>query len=398
MDPLRIVYQGTIDGVSSYANVSRGIVASLVKLGHDVKTFGKSNDIWLDEGATLETPGVRSAQAFEEYREAECDAFLRWTYPLRHEMMTGRVNVHILPYEYYQVPACWIERARDPNLHGIVAISDEYRLIFIEAGFPEEKVFAAPLAIDRVRFDPARSEVLRKDRDSLWRKISNGNKPAPTDETTVFLMLGALLDPRGRKRADLAIEAYLRAFSSRDDVMFIIKNTTTHTQFEDYLANEIAKREADSPRIVYHRHVVSDDDLPCYYLLADALVAPSSGEGFGKCVLEASASGAVPVGPAIGGMKDTMTPENSIIVPHRKALMPRPPPYMDGYLPADGNPWFWYEVDAQDLAEALSRIHLDRSALSPLRKAGYSDAGRFSEELTAKRIEDALYELLAINS
>jgi glycosyltransferase involved in cell wall biosynthesis len=106
---------------------------------------------------------------------------------------------------------------------------------------------------------------------------------------------------------------------------------------------------------------VSPDEVPRILADHDVLLAPSRFEGFGYSVIEAMASGCVPIASRIRAVSDTIV--------------------------RDGETGFLFSVgDVRAAAAAVRRLALDRAALQRMSDAARADVQeRFAVEAMAAR-------------
>lgn len=94
-----------------------------------------------------------------------------------------------------------------------------------------------------------------------------------------------------RKGVDVLLQAYGKAFSSKDDVCLIIKTfPNPHNKIYDWL-KEAQSATPDFPEILIIQDDLPDSQLKALYEQCHCLVAPSRAEGFGLPMAEAMISG-----------------------------------------------------------------------------------------------------------
>lgn len=116
-----------------------------------------------------------------------------------------------------------------------------------------------------------------------------------TDERFKFLFINQY---SVRKNAKMTIQAFLETFNARDNVVLYIRASVltglesvgfdSTTIIRDI--NELKNKNPDSPQIILLDQV-TDATLHKLYNSVNVLLAPSSGEGFGKTVAEAASHG-----------------------------------------------------------------------------------------------------------
>lgn len=122
-----------------------------------------------------------------------------------------------------------------------------------------------------------------------------------------------------RKGVDVLLDAYARAFSAEDDVTLILKTfPNPHHRIETQLA-EWRKRYRSAPHVTLINGDLPDGAVRALYGLADVLVAPSRGEGFGLPMAEAMLHRLPVITTGYGGQSDFCTPETCWTLDYRFA-------------------------------------------------------------------------------
>lgn len=112
-----------------------------------------------------------------------------------------------------------------------------------------------------------------------------------------------------RKGIDILLEAYCKAFTSKDDVVLFLKtylldrNVSNNNYIMNYI-REFKKKFTDAPDIRVMDGIISDDDLPKLYASCDVFVTATRGEGFGLPIAEALACGKPVIVPSAGGFDE----------------------------------------------------------------------------------------------
>ena len=240
------------------------------------------------------------------------------------------------PWELDVLPVSMVECLRRAD--ELWTPSTFCRDAFLRSGLASDRVHVVPNGIDPRVFRP-----------------QGPKRPLPTRASVRLLFVGGTI---ARKGIDVLLDAYLRAFTARDDVCLVVKDMGRRTfyrgQTHDARIAALA-RDPACPEILYLDDDLSELELAALYRACDALVHPYRGEGFGLPILEAMACG-LPVVATAGGAADDFFDER---VGWPIAATPRE---LGGWL---GNERLagvgrMLEPDRDALVEALRRVVLDR--------------------------------------
>ena len=121
-----------------------------------------------------------------------------------------------------------------------------------------------------------------------WNDIDIGQAPDLPKASFVFLHVSSCFP---RKGPDCLLEAYGCAFTSKDDVLLVIKTfDNPHNEIHAKIAAHKAGNP-DYPAIHVIENDLPDQDLKALYEKGDCMVLPSRAEGFGLPIAEAVLSG-----------------------------------------------------------------------------------------------------------
>lgn len=151
-----------------------------------------------------------------------------------------------------------------------------------------------------------------------------------------------------RKGVDVLLKAYGAAFTAYDAVVLIIKTfPNPHHDIEQQLA-DWRRTHPNPPRIELINADLPEGAIRALYTLADVLVAPSRGEGFGLPMAEAMLHQCPVITTGHGGQRDFCTPETAWLIDY-------------SYSRADSHfqtgPSVWAEPSAEHLSELLMAFH-----------------------------------------
>ncbi|UVK38223.1 glycosyltransferase [Mesorhizobium sp. AR10] len=290
--------EGPFDSSYSLALLNRETARALSDLGHDVALFSTEgpgdflpNPHYLKQNPDLDAMWIRS----QELGQHDADVTSRILYPPRVDDMASPTNMlHHYAWEESGFPLEWVEEF-NKHLQAITCLSPHVEKILIDHGV------TVPLSVSGCGIDHWDRIVA----DSTFRLSQTGFK---------FLHVSSCFP---RKGADLLLNAYGRAFSSRDDVVLIIKTfPNPHNEIDRWLREAIGHR-SDFPRVEIIIEDFDNSRLKALYEACDVLVAPSRAEGFGLPMAEAMMSGLPVITTGWGGQLDFCKPEIAWLVDYQ---------------------------------------------------------------------------------
>jgi glycosyltransferase involved in cell wall biosynthesis len=213
-------------------------------------------------------------------------------------------RVAVRPWDFGPYPPRWVR-----------VIEEQYDELWVFTEWARECAMRAGLAPERVRIVPHGVDTHRFSPDGPAHPLCERRRDT-------FLFVGAAID---RKGVDVALRAYLDAFSPADDVQLVVKDHTGDVFYDglsrrdDLLATAA---RADAPSIVYLDDYVPADELAALYRGATCLVHPARAEGWALPVLEALASGTPVIVPRFGAFLDYCEPPSASLVDFRRIRAP----------------------------------------------------------------------------
>ncbi len=390
-EPVRVRWEGAFFEWHSLAHVNRemclglsheNVELSLVPVappGFDPQTDPRSQTLAALAFAPLPAPA---------------DVHVRHFFPPRLNRPAEGRFVLIQPWEYGFLPIDWIEPIRR-NVDEVWCYSEYVRQVYRDSGIPEEKLRVVPLGVDPDVFHPRALRYIFTDEPGASRFLARGSSGVPDkgwadsaggeageERPFVFLFTGGTLH---RKGIDLLLEAYLKAFSSYDDVCLVIKDTGTQTVYRDQNQREhILSLVADEtrPPIIYTDEELTAHQLAGLYTTVDCLVQPYRGEGFCLPALEAMACGR-PVIVTGGGPTDDFVDESvgwRLPAAHKAFALDASGRGRIGEWECVGATWM-LEVGVEDLVRAMRYAYHHRDEV---RKRGEAAAARVHSRWTWK--------------
>jgi phosphatidyl-myo-inositol dimannoside synthase len=164
----------------------------------------------------------------------------------------------------------------------VTAVSRFTRRRLLEwAAIDPVRVKVLPNTVDP-RFRPEHRPTRLQDRYQAWGK-------------KVLVTVSRLASSEGYKGHDRVIRALPRVLAEYPETIYVIVGDGDDRPRLEALASEAGVRDR-----LHFSGMVSGEELPDYYRMADVFVMPSTGEGFGIAFLEAMACGV----DVIGGNRD----------------------------------------------------------------------------------------------
>ncbi len=185
---------------------------------------------------------------------------------------------------------------------GILAISDFLAEDFLANGFRAEQVHLLPNSVDTDLFHPVQTNA---------EKLKIREKYQLPPGSTILLFVGSLIH---RKGFDTLVQAFIDACQQNPDLFLLAvgpsrtsENPSIDEGFVQRLAQEIAANQLN--RKVRITGLIQDrQTLAELYRSADLFVFPSRNEGLPGVLLEAMASGLVPLVTDLPVLRSVITP------------------------------------------------------------------------------------------
>jgi O-antigen biosynthesis alpha-1,2-mannosyltransferase len=323
----------------SWCVVGWGVATALIKQGHEVHLFSTDGIKHLPESLKPNLLGFTEENLNVVFGNApgkDYDCQISYTAMKNFPVLLGHGTKNrfgIWCYEWFGKNALPMGFAKyykscDYLCSPSTFVRDE---IFIPNGIPESVIKVIPHGIN-------------VDQYSLDTKVS-----LPTKKN--FKLLANVAQNHIRKNIPGMLEAYGKAFTSKDDVCLIIKakEKPVVAQFEVSL-NECIKNFKQK----YPKHaeikVYSEflPDISALYRSIDAVYTMSYGEGFYFPGLEGLAAGKLSIAPDHGGHIDFLNQQNALLVSSKAE---RANPKSMYWEPKPGA--MWYKPNIDDAADKL---------------------------------------------
>jgi glycosyltransferase involved in cell wall biosynthesis len=267
----RVRFEAEFGVRHSFGHASRELSRALLQRGRVELRLLSTGAIEFDLARDAKTRSL--LPTLEKDATEEVDFHIRQFWPPNFDPPASGRWILIQPWEYGSLPRTWVNAFRD-SVDEVWCPSRYVQDIYRGAGFDSERTPVVPYGIDPDVFQPDAQPLA-----------------LPTRRTFKFLYVGGTIY---RKGADILLDAYRKAFSSKDDVVLVVKDMGTRTFYRAATLRESfaeAARDGAGPQVIYTESFFSESDLASLYAACDVLVAPYRGEGFSLPVLEAMACG-----------------------------------------------------------------------------------------------------------
>ncbi len=253
-----------------------------------------------------------------------------------------RANIGMTTFETDSLPVHWLMPMRAMDY--IYTYSQFNRETFTNAGI-NRPICVIPHGVDVDRYRP-------------------GLEPLPPLAETIRdkYVFGSNFEWSERKNPNALISSYYKAFSSKDNVLLILKTfhqypiTRSVQTIKDEISRlkiESGKPEASLPRIMLITDVLSAEDTPNFYNSLDCYVMPTRGEGWSLTFTESMACGLPTIATGWSGHMEFMNDDNSYLIPFKLSKVPsscvQNQPYYAGHN--------WAEPDGDTLVDMMRDVY-----------------------------------------
>ena len=357
----------------SWANCGWGITEALGALGHKVDVFSTDAVEHTPKHLLNNVIGYVQENKFEVHgRNPDADydcqisytAMKNFSFNLSH----GKKNrFGIWCYEWAGknvLPVGFAKHYR--NCDKIFAPSNFAKQVFIDSGVPESHVDVIPHGVD-------------------ISYLGSGKVELPT--TKKFKLLANIAQNHKRKNLKGLLEAYGKAFTSKDDVCLILKgkDKPVTTQFEVSLSETLKEFNKKYPN---HAEVKVFStylpDISTLYRSVDATVTLSHCEGFYFPGLESIVSGKLSIAPNWGGQVDFLNENNSLLISGKEVKADPTSMYWE---PKNHAIWFAPSID-----DAVDKLRFARDNYQSINEKLHKNIMNTYKEYSWKNVVSKMLE------
>lgn len=270
---------------------------------------------------------------------------IRNMYPPRLDAASPGVRTFFyFAWEDSRIPAEWA-RAFNSHFDGLLVPSAHVRDVVARSGVAIP-VAVVPYGVDGSLIDDA-----------------VGPEPSPlTRKTFRFLHVSTGFS---RKGCDVLIRAFVREFSSRDDVALIVKTLPQYDHSTARLVRRARWLHLRCSELVHVDRDLDDVSMQQLYRTASCLVHPARAEGFGLPIAEAMLAGVPVIATDYSGHADFCTEATAVLVPCRLTRSRSP------FVVADAE---WGEPDEAALRQAMRQAYEHRDDAASRRRVAAARA------------------------
>jgi O-antigen biosynthesis alpha-1,2-mannosyltransferase len=288
----------------SWAVCHFGIARALKKMGHQVDLFSTDGTKFLPDDLKENLIGytqLNDSKVVGSLPSKTYDLSLSYTAMKNFQMnisQSARNRVGLWVFEWSGknvLPTGWSKCYKYCDF--IACPSNFGKQIFLDSGVPEQNVKVIPHGVGNSYFN---------DTDTI---------PLPTKKKVRLLVV--LAQNHLRKNIDGMLDAFGKAFTSKDDVCLILKAKDKPIQqpfdvsLKDCLANFYRKYPQHAELILFNDFL---PDMSSLYRSVEIVYSLANCEGFYFPGLEAAASGVLNVAPRWSGQLDFLNDTNALLV------------------------------------------------------------------------------------
>jgi len=285
MKSYHVVWEGPVRRASGLGHASRAYVGALKKQGVAVKIGASKHGAIPSQGKkVLIYHHIPSRFPWKKYRA------------LYDTIILNTV------WETSKTPASWLSSM---NKFDAICVPSLHNKRALKKSGVKVPIFIVPHGVDTRAFHPKNKKL---------------HLPAAAKKFTFVSIFGF----QHRKNPEGLLRAYWQEFSSKDNVILVIKtNGYAGYENERWIKKKINQykmrlgiKKDTAPVVVIGRRL-NENQMKGLYTLGNAFVLPSRGEGVGLPYLESLASGLPVIATGWGGQMDFLTRNNSFLVPYR---------------------------------------------------------------------------------
>ena len=301
--PPSLLWHAPIFDPSGYADEARNFILSLHTQGFDLaaKPIGRHSQTFRGQ-LDLETQRLLDGMLAREPGPDFINVVHFPAYAFER-VPQAAYNIGRVMFETDGLPAEWVAKCN--QMDEIWVHTDFNMETFRDAGVTA-RFFKVPRGIDTEIFHPGYEPL-----------------PIPGARGTIFL---SIFEWIYRKGWDVLLRAWANAFTSADDASLVLRTYPINAtdipdlkaeiegRIDQFLHMEMGRRREEVAPIIVLGEQVPEPDMPRLYAAANAYVAPSRGEGWGRPHMQAMACGLPVIATGWSGNTEFMNDQNSLLI------------------------------------------------------------------------------------
>lgn len=268
----------------------------------------------------------------------------------------------------------------DALVNGLQEIDYSFRVSRIDVRqMVLDKTVIIPHGVDLEKFYPIHSPS----NPALKGGTTPGESVIRAGTPFRFLMCKGFTNMEDRGGVQYGIQAYLKEFTSKDNVELIIKlNSAYGIPDFNKLFPELSNK--DNPKITIITETLDDKQLNELYNSCDVFVSPTRAESFNLPCLEALACGKICITTSFGGQTDFIEDGKTGVLVKYKLEEVKHDLFYEGIK--------WATPDIKDLRSALRSLYQHKNNTDWVEQSEncINKAKQYTWDNTAQRIEELL--------
>jgi glycosyltransferase involved in cell wall biosynthesis len=371
-----VIWTSPLYDASGYADEARNFLIGLDQIGTDVRTDPVQ---WSNWKATLSADETRTLNRLAAVNVDHPYVRVEHFSPLNFVRDPGsKATVGRTMFETDGLPPDWVARCNE--LDEIWVPTDFNIQTFTSAGVQPNKLRKVPGSFN--------ADLYRRELKPL---------DVGLDGRFVFL---SVFDWIPRKGWDILLRGYLEEFGPEDNVTLLLKAYSADGSFDAqqlqdrlrrHISQELGYGDAPTADIKVIVATYAEEEMARLYRAADAYVTATRGEGWGRPIMEAMATGLPCIATGWGGNTEFMNTANSYLLDYSLEEIPE--------SVVAGAPWCrgqrWAEPSVVHLRELMREVFEDPTAAAQRGAIGQAEVlERYDRPVVAKLVAEELDRLL----
>lgn len=373
--PSGVIWAGPVYNIGGYGNVSRNYIKSFLKTGIPLRIINMDN---VSEEIGYEN--IKLLNSLTKTRVGSSPILIVNSLPSRFETVNitnAYKKIGCTIFETDKIPKDWV---RECNKMDEIWVPSRFNFeTFSKSGVKRNKLKVVPYSVDTNFFNP-QVKLLK----------------LPKLKSFKFLYV---FNFSYRKAPELLLNAYLREFSSDDDVCLVLKSIGTDypalnfdRTFVARIKRKLKKNIRGFPQVFIIKTKLTNEKLASLYAACSCYISVDRANGWGMPCMEAMAMHKPAATINWSGSTEFMNAENSYLVQPKKLV-----PVDKRFVKI--NPIYqnqlWAEIDIKELRNLLREIFADDQKRSRIAANGYKTV---TENYSIEKVSELLPPVLGFSS